>query len=166
MLVDIHSHLYLPRYASLLRSRLVAPRILTREGIPGERLVILDDEPSAGRPVNGNYWDRELKLKFMDLHGIDISVVRSVPLLLCGRPAKNFEPSAQRIHGWTSSLQQKHKLSPQNSMRTLKNIAHRRPPSQAPSSTGYMDLGCCHWSNISPLLLSSTLSVRSRMPLI
>ena len=56
LLVDVHSHVYLPRYASFLRARAVAPRIFSRP-VPGEpgaeedRLVILDNEPSGGRPV-------------------------------------------------------------------------------------------------------------------
>jgi aminocarboxymuconate-semialdehyde decarboxylase len=54
LLVDIHTHVYLHRYASLLRSRTSVPRILSRtnsEGKSEERLLILDDEPSGGRPV-------------------------------------------------------------------------------------------------------------------
>jgi len=54
LLVDVHTHLYLPRYASVLRSRSTAPRILTRNTPSGQsedRLLILDDEPSGGRPV-------------------------------------------------------------------------------------------------------------------
>jgi hypothetical protein len=53
-LVDIHNHIYLPRYAALLRSRSHVPRILSRTTPNGEtedRLVILNDEPSGGRPV-------------------------------------------------------------------------------------------------------------------
>jgi hypothetical protein len=54
LLVDVHTHVYLPRYASILRSRSSAPRILTRKTPSGQnedRLLILDDEPSGGRPV-------------------------------------------------------------------------------------------------------------------
>ena len=54
LLVDIHTHVYLPRYASLLRSRNSIPRILTRtnnDGKSEERLVILEKESSGGRPV-------------------------------------------------------------------------------------------------------------------
>jgi aminocarboxymuconate-semialdehyde decarboxylase len=54
LLVDVHTHVYLPRYASILRSRSNAPRILTRKTPSGQnedRLLILDDEPSGGRPV-------------------------------------------------------------------------------------------------------------------
>ena len=54
LLVDIHTHVYLPRYASFLRSRTSVPRIFTRttpEGVQEERLLILDNEPSGGRPV-------------------------------------------------------------------------------------------------------------------
>lgn len=54
--MDVHTHVYLPRYASFLRARPVAPRIFTRPvpgepGIEEDRLVILDNEPSGGRPV-------------------------------------------------------------------------------------------------------------------
>jgi aminocarboxymuconate-semialdehyde decarboxylase len=54
LLVDVHTHVYLPRYVSVLRSRSSAPRIFTRNTPSGQdedRLLILDDEPSGGRPV-------------------------------------------------------------------------------------------------------------------
>ena len=55
LLVDIHTHVYLPRYAAFLRSRTSVPRIFTRNspesGKPEERLLILDDEPASGRPI-------------------------------------------------------------------------------------------------------------------
>ncbi|KAI0315386.1 hypothetical protein OF83DRAFT_1062242 [Amylostereum chailletii] len=78
LLVDVHTHVYLPRYATALRARQNAPRIFSRtgpSGQPEDRLVILDDEPSGGRPVGPQYWDRDEKLKFMDRHGIDVSFV-------------------------------------------------------------------------------------------
>ncbi|KAI0824702.1 amidohydrolase 2 [Trametes gibbosa] len=80
LLVDIHTHVYLPRYAAFLRSRTSVPRIFSRtspEGKQEERLLILDDEPSEGRPIGAQYWDRDEKLKFMDRHAIDVSVVSS-----------------------------------------------------------------------------------------
>jgi aminocarboxymuconate-semialdehyde decarboxylase len=52
--VDIHTHVYLPRYADELRARSSAPRIYRRisaDGQPEERLLILDGEPGVGRPV-------------------------------------------------------------------------------------------------------------------
>ncbi|KAF8325197.1 uncharacterized protein EI90DRAFT_3281873 [Cantharellus anzutake] len=73
LLVDVHTHLYLPRYASLLRQRTAVPLIKSRSD--GDRLVILENEPSGGRPVGPQYWDRDQKLAFMDKHNIDISVV-------------------------------------------------------------------------------------------
>lgn len=97
LLVDIHTHVYLPRYAALLRSRSSVPSIrsiINSQGVAEDRLLILDHEPSGGRPVGPQYWDREgtlpfcfessqkcllsssEKLNFMDKHGIDISVVR------------------------------------------------------------------------------------------
>jgi len=62
MLVDIHTHVYLPRYAAVLRSRSSVPFIrssITPDGKTDERLLILDHEPSGGRPVGPQYWDRE-----------------------------------------------------------------------------------------------------------
>lgn len=54
VLVDVHTHVYLPRYVSFLRTRTSVPRIFTRETTGGgteERLLILDAEPSGGRPM-------------------------------------------------------------------------------------------------------------------
>jgi len=73
LLIDIHTHLYLPRYAQLLRARSHIPRITSING--EERLVILAGEASTGRPVGPSYWDRTEKLRFMDTHGIHISIV-------------------------------------------------------------------------------------------
>jgi aminocarboxymuconate-semialdehyde decarboxylase len=98
--VDVHSHIYLPRYVSVLRSRASVPRIISRS-IPGggieETLHILPDEPSGGRPIGSHvsepisllltrsssndypkFWDRDEKLRFMDKYGIDVSIVRFV----------------------------------------------------------------------------------------
>ncbi|TFK43697.1 hypothetical protein BDQ12DRAFT_643320 [Crucibulum laeve] len=100
LLVDIHTHVYLPRYASLLRKRTSVPLIrsaTTREGTTEERLLILDHEPSGGRPVGAQYWDREEKLKFMDRHGIDVSVVSTA------NPWLDFLPAPQ-AHSLASEL--------------------------------------------------------------
>lgn len=86
--VDIHTHVYPPRYLSILRSRTTLPRI-----VPGvqttepERLIILPDEDksqstSSGRPVGPDYYDINVKLSFMKRHSIDISVIRfTLPII-------------------------------------------------------------------------------------
>ncbi|KAF8741244.1 Amidohydrolase 2, partial [Rhizoctonia solani] len=74
MLVDVHTHVYLPRYADLMRARAKAPRIVPSKDGKGESLIVLEGKDS-GRPVGGQYWDRSEKLAFMDKHGIDISIV-------------------------------------------------------------------------------------------
>lgn len=56
LLVDIHTHVYLPRYVSFLRSRSQVPRIFSRikpsaAATQEERLLILENEPKEGRPV-------------------------------------------------------------------------------------------------------------------
>lgn len=80
LLVDVHTHIYLPRYAEVLRTRTSVPRIFERpiaQGGTEERLLILENEPSGGRPIGPQYWDRHEKIRFMDRHGIDISIVSS-----------------------------------------------------------------------------------------
>ncbi|KDQ64312.1 hypothetical protein JAAARDRAFT_201672 [Jaapia argillacea MUCL 33604] len=101
LLVDIHTHVYLPRYASLLRSRTSVPRILSRttpSGDTEDRLLILDHEPSGGRPVGPQYWDREEKLKFMDKHDIDISVVSTANPWLDFLPPSTAHSLAQDLN--------------------------------------------------------------------
>ncbi|WP_421998585.1 amidohydrolase family protein [Reyranella sp.] len=77
-LIDVHTHMYLPRYMALLRQRTKVPRVVSRAG--GDRLVILPDEEadtstSAGRPIGGEFHEVSRKLAFMDQHGIAVSVV-------------------------------------------------------------------------------------------
>ncbi|VDC04117.1 unnamed protein product [Peniophora sp. CBMAI 1063] len=101
LLVDVHTHVYLPRYAALLRSRSAAPRIYTRNapsGIAEDRLLILDDEPSGGRPVGPQYWDREEKLNFMDRHGIDVSFVSTANPWLDFLPFEDAQKFATELN--------------------------------------------------------------------
>ncbi|KAJ7590880.1 amidohydrolase 2 [Mycena floridula] len=96
-LVDVHTHLYLPRYAQMLRTRKSVPKII-RDGQSEERLLILDHEPSGGRPVGPQYWDRTEKLKFMDLHSIDISVVSTANPWLDFLPASQADQLASELN--------------------------------------------------------------------
>jgi predicted TIM-barrel fold metal-dependent hydrolase len=71
-LVDVHTHVYLQRYINLLTARESVPRI--RNG----RLLILPNEDAfvaQGRPIGAEYYDMKEKLKFMDSHGIQTSVI-------------------------------------------------------------------------------------------
>lgn len=79
--MDVHTHVYLPEYLELLRRRETVPRVLPplEEG-QDERLIILPDEDKGestknGRPVGPAYYDVKEKIAFMDLHGIDMSVI-------------------------------------------------------------------------------------------
>lgn len=79
-LIDVHTHMYLPRYVALLRARRQLPHIVDRG--KGDRLIILPDEEadgstSAGRPIGGEFHQVSRKLAFMDTHGIAVSVVSS-----------------------------------------------------------------------------------------
>ncbi|KAG5648893.1 hypothetical protein DXG03_000242 [Asterophora parasitica] len=121
LLVDIHTHVYLPRYAALLRSRSTVPFIrssTTSDGKLDERLLILDHEPSGGRPVGPQYWDREEKLKFMDKHGIDVSVVSTANPWLDFLPASQAHTLASEMN---EDLEEYCSTSP-----TLQNLPIRR----------------------------------------
>lgn len=84
--VDLHTHVYLPRYMDLLRSRRDVPFVRSLGGAE-ERLVILPDEQKQieaggddasiafGRPIGAEYWDAGVKLAYMDRHGIAVSVL-------------------------------------------------------------------------------------------
>jgi aminocarboxymuconate-semialdehyde decarboxylase len=76
--IDLHSHVYLPRYADMLRRRATVPRIATIGG--EDRLIILPGEDregstAAGRPIGSEYYDPARKLAYMDAHGIATSVI-------------------------------------------------------------------------------------------
>ncbi|GAA5820901.1 hypothetical protein JCM3770_004859 [Rhodotorula araucariae] len=79
LLVDVHTHIYPPSYMDLMRRREHIPKVI--KGSDGQEMVVLLKEEegkganSKGRPVGPQYWDRSEKIKFMDTHGIDVSVV-------------------------------------------------------------------------------------------
>ncbi|KAH9938358.1 amidohydrolase 2 [Fomitopsis serialis] len=101
LLVDVHTHVYLPRYVSFLRSRTSVPRIFSRstpDGRTEERLLILDAEPSGGRPMGPQYFERDLKLRFMEKHGIDISIVSSANPWLDFLPATAAHQLANELN--------------------------------------------------------------------
>jgi aminocarboxymuconate-semialdehyde decarboxylase len=76
--IDVHTHMYLPKYMEILKKRSDIPKVLTIGG--EDRLVILpgeDDEvtTSTGRPIGREYWDVNAKLEYMKNHNISHSVV-------------------------------------------------------------------------------------------
>jgi aminocarboxymuconate-semialdehyde decarboxylase len=88
--VDVHSHVYLPRYMDMLRLRAASraiPYVVPRAGSSAtggqptaERMIILPGEDAeksttAGRPLGPEYYDMARKLAFMDRHAIRASVV-------------------------------------------------------------------------------------------
>lgn len=81
LVVDVHTHVYPPSYMAMLRARKTVPYI--HDPVSGDpRLIILssDDDPSIpiderGRPVDTSYSDINVKLTFMQQHGIDSSVI-------------------------------------------------------------------------------------------
>lgn len=82
-IIDIHTHIYPPKYLELLRSRKEVPRLLDLPDAGSDsRLIILpsDDDSSLppnqrGRPIDASYSSFEEKLKFMEMHSIATSVI-------------------------------------------------------------------------------------------
>ncbi|KAK6533514.1 hypothetical protein TWF694_002453 [Orbilia ellipsospora] len=81
-IVDVHTHVYPPQYVSILKKRTKVPYVRDTEPGKPSRLIILpgEDDPSSestakGRPIGSEYYDINKKIEFMNLHGIDISVI-------------------------------------------------------------------------------------------
>jgi len=93
VLIDVHTHVYTPAYCDLMRARDATNQIpLIRKDSDGqEKVILLKEEAekggsnSAGRPIGPQYWDRKEKIKFMDTHGIDVSVSKNLDLDLAVR---------------------------------------------------------------------------------
>jgi aminocarboxymuconate-semialdehyde decarboxylase len=105
-IVDIHTHVYPPKYMELLRSRETVPYVRTFEDAPDSaRLIILpgEDDPSMpgtsrGRPIGSEYYDIKEKIAFMDLHNIDKSVISLANPWLDFLPAEEAGAAAKKIN--------------------------------------------------------------------
>ncbi|PSS13265.1 hypothetical protein M430DRAFT_106273 [Amorphotheca resinae ATCC 22711] len=101
-IVDIHTHVYPPSYISLLKSRSSIPYIRSFPPSSSLRLVILPAEDtestSRGRPVGAEYYEIAEKIKFMDVHGIDISVISLANPWLDWVPADEAAEAARSIN--------------------------------------------------------------------
>jgi aminocarboxymuconate-semialdehyde decarboxylase len=98
--IDVHTHLYPPRYMELMRERSDAPRVARRDG--NDYLVILPgqdkgDHSGSGRLMDRSYWSPEAKLEFMDQSGIDVSV------LSLANPWLDFLPAQEAAH-WAADV--------------------------------------------------------------
>ncbi|CAL3966393.1 hypothetical protein PZA11_003062 [Diplocarpon coronariae] len=100
--VDIHTHVYPPSYVELLRSRSTIPYIRSFPPSTSLRLVILpaeDTESTArGRPVGAEYYDLNEKIRFMDTHSIDVSVISLANPWLDWLPKDEAAKAAQDIN--------------------------------------------------------------------
>lgn len=100
--VDIHTHVYPPSYISLLKSRTSIPYVRSFPPSTSLRLVILPAEDtestSRGRPVGPEYYDIAEKIAFMDLHGIDISVISLANPWLDWVPSSEAARAARSIN--------------------------------------------------------------------
>ncbi|KAJ5945763.1 hypothetical protein N7454_002602 [Penicillium verhagenii] len=104
LVVDIHTHVYPPSYLAMLRARKTVPYV--HDPASGEpRLIILssDDDPATpldqrGRPVDTSYSDINVKLAFMEKHGIHSSVISLANPWLDFVPSSEAQEWAERIN--------------------------------------------------------------------
>ncbi|PNY27915.1 2-amino-3-carboxymuconate-6-semialdehyde decarboxylase [Tolypocladium capitatum] len=86
--VDIHTHMYPPSYVEILQSRTAIPLVRSFPQAPDPRLILLQAEAEAlddalrdpaakppGRPLTSHYTSLDQKIRFMDTHRIDVSVI-------------------------------------------------------------------------------------------
>ncbi|USP78119.1 hypothetical protein yc1106_05393 [Curvularia clavata] len=105
-IVDVHTHVYPPKYMELLRSRSTVPYVRTFPDAPDSaRLIILpgEDDPSMpstsrGRPIGQEYYEIKEKIAFMDLHKIDKSVISLANPWLDFLPAEEAGEAAKKIN--------------------------------------------------------------------
>ncbi|CAO2651787.1 Nn.00g000700.m01.CDS01 [Neocucurbitaria sp. VM-36] len=105
-IVDIHTHVYPPKYMELLRSRSTVPYVRTFPDAPDSaRLIILpgEDDPSTpstsrGRPIGSEYYDIKEKIAFMDLHKINKSVISLANPWLDFLPAEEAGEAARKVN--------------------------------------------------------------------
>ncbi|KAF2851653.1 hypothetical protein T440DRAFT_498195 [Plenodomus tracheiphilus IPT5] len=105
-IVDIHTHVYPPKYMELLRTRSTVPYVRTFPDAPDSaRLIILpgEDDPSTpstsrGRPIGSEYYDIKEKIAFMDLHKIDKSVISLANPWLDFLPTEEAGEAAKSIN--------------------------------------------------------------------
>ncbi|KAK5167704.1 uncharacterized protein LTR77_007403 [Saxophila tyrrhenica] len=97
-------------YMDLLRSRNEVPYVRSFPDNPaaGDRLVILPAEDTAstsrGRPIGPEYFDVNEKLAFMDVHGIDVSVISLANPWLDWLPSETAAEAARMINDDTEKL--------------------------------------------------------------
>lgn len=92
--VDVHTHVYLPRYMQMMRERTEVPRVVNVDNI--DRVILLPGEDeeittATGRPIGGEYTEPQRKLDFMDTHNIEMSVLSTA------NPWVDFLPEGEAV---------------------------------------------------------------------
>ncbi|CCX31902.1 Similar to 2-amino-3-carboxymuconate-6-semialdehyde decarboxylase; acc. no. Q8R5M5 [Pyronema omphalodes CBS 100304] len=96
-IVDIHTHIYPPKYVELLKSRTTVPYIRQLPGQTVPHLIILPQE-TIGRPIGDEFSSIARKVEFMDKHNISISVLSLANPWLDFLPASEAEAAAKEIN--------------------------------------------------------------------
>jgi len=111
LIVDIHTHVYTPLLMEILRSRTAVPYIRSFPPDTSDHLIILpgEDSPdtpatSQGRPIGPEYYDISKKIEFMDIHGIDISVISLANPWLDFLPADDALKMTQQVNDELNDL--------------------------------------------------------------
>ncbi|KAL2213488.1 hypothetical protein CC79DRAFT_1391437 [Sarocladium strictum] len=119
--VDIHTHMYPPKYIEMLDSRFNIPLVRSFPQSPDPRLILLPAEEASlqealknpdakppGRPLTSHYASLDQKIHFMDTHGIDVSVVSLANPWLDFLSAEEAGPMAKTVNEDFASMCEKH----------------------------------------------------------
>ncbi len=110
-IVDIHTHMYPPKYIDILAARDTIPLVRTFPSSPDPRLILLEAElpaleraladpaaPLPGRPLTKAFTSISQKLAFMATHGITTSVLSLANPWLDFLPSSTAGPLATQIN--------------------------------------------------------------------
>ncbi len=106
-LIDVHTHMYTPKYMNILKSRGDIPKVRTIDG--EDRLIILPGEEdekttTVGRPIGREYWSVEAKIEYMNHHNIRHSIISLANPWLDFLTGKEAESVAQELNDELQSI--------------------------------------------------------------
>lgn len=117
--VDIHMHMYPPSYVKLLEARADTPLVRTFAQAPEPRLVVLEaearelkraarDKTAPGRLLTVHFTSLEQKVRFMDRHRIDVSIVSLANPWLDFVDAAQAGAAAETVNGELGDMCARH----------------------------------------------------------
>lgn len=108
--IDVHTHMYLPKYMEILKKRSDIPKVISINN--ENRLIILPNEEkekttNIGRPIGREYYDINAKLLYMKNHNISHSIISLANPWLDFLKENECESVAQELNDELESICEK-----------------------------------------------------------